>query len=139
MNYTENYQLPQWVESDRVLMEDFNDAMTKIDQGMDAISKIALGTYIGTGTYGDTSPNHLELEFQPKLVVLVANAGEMLRNGAVLVFGQTESSGMGSAYSSGSCLNLSITWAENGLTWYGKDAERQLNKENTTYFFFALG
>ena len=31
MNYTENYQLPQWVESDRVLMDDFNDAMRKTD------------------------------------------------------------------------------------------------------------
>lgn len=31
MNYTENYQLPQWVESDRVLMEDFNGAMSKVD------------------------------------------------------------------------------------------------------------
>ena len=32
LNYTKNYQLPQWVESDRVLMEDFNDAMAKVDQ-----------------------------------------------------------------------------------------------------------
>ena len=31
LNYTENYQLPQWVESDRVLMEDFNTAMRKTD------------------------------------------------------------------------------------------------------------
>ena len=34
MNYTENYQLPQWVESDRVLMDDFNNAMRKIEGGI---------------------------------------------------------------------------------------------------------
>ena len=34
MNYTTNYHLPQWVESDRILMEDFNDAMAGIDQGL---------------------------------------------------------------------------------------------------------
>ena len=34
MNYTNNYHLPQWVESDRILMEDFNDAMAGIDQGI---------------------------------------------------------------------------------------------------------
>lgn len=34
MNYTENYQLPQWVESDRVLMEDFNDTNAKVDQAL---------------------------------------------------------------------------------------------------------
>ena len=25
MNYTTNYHLPQWVETDRILMDDFND------------------------------------------------------------------------------------------------------------------
>ena len=34
MNYTTNYHLPQWVESDRIMMEDFNDAMAGIDQGL---------------------------------------------------------------------------------------------------------
>ena len=31
MNYTENYQLPQWEETDRVLRKDFNAAMEKVD------------------------------------------------------------------------------------------------------------
>ena len=34
LNYTENYQLPQWVESDRVLMDDFNAANAKVDQAL---------------------------------------------------------------------------------------------------------
>ena len=34
MNYTTNYHLPQWVESDRILMEDFNEAMENIDGGI---------------------------------------------------------------------------------------------------------
>ena len=34
MNYTTNYHLPQWVESDRIMMEDFNAAMAGIDQGI---------------------------------------------------------------------------------------------------------
>ena len=32
LNYTENYQLPQWVESDRVLMDDFNSLNSKLDE-----------------------------------------------------------------------------------------------------------
>ena len=36
MNYTNNYHLPQWVESDRILMEDFNDAFETIDTAMSA-------------------------------------------------------------------------------------------------------
>ena len=34
MNYTENYQLPQWEESDRVLMADFNAAMSNIENAL---------------------------------------------------------------------------------------------------------
>ena len=34
MNYTTNYHLPQWVETDRIRMEDFNQAMADIDEGI---------------------------------------------------------------------------------------------------------
>ena len=36
MNYTTNYHLPQWVETDRIQMEDFNQAMADIDTGVAA-------------------------------------------------------------------------------------------------------
>ena len=36
MNYTTNYHLPQWVETDRIQMEDFNQAMADIDEGLTA-------------------------------------------------------------------------------------------------------
>ena len=34
MNYTTNYHLPQWVETDRIQMEDFNQMCAAIDQGI---------------------------------------------------------------------------------------------------------
>ena len=34
MNYTTNYHLPQWVETDRIMMEDFNQAMADIDESL---------------------------------------------------------------------------------------------------------
>ena len=43
MNYTTNYHLPQWVETDRIQMEDFNDAMSGIDGGI-AAAKAAADT-----------------------------------------------------------------------------------------------
>ena len=36
MEYTENYHLPQWEPTDRVLREDFNDAMSDIDDALQA-------------------------------------------------------------------------------------------------------
>ena len=34
MNYTKNYRLPQWVKSDRIMMDDFNAAMNSMESGM---------------------------------------------------------------------------------------------------------
>ena len=42
MNYTENYQLPQWAESDRVLMEDFNHTMINLEGALNDKAKILL-------------------------------------------------------------------------------------------------
>ena len=36
MNYTQHYQLPQWVDSDRIMMDDFNDMTAKLDSGLAA-------------------------------------------------------------------------------------------------------
>ena len=41
MEYTTNYHLPQWVESDRIMMEDFNDAMSGIDGGINEAKEAA--------------------------------------------------------------------------------------------------
>ena len=41
MNYTTNYHLPQWVESDRILMGDFNDAMAGIEAGLGSNAQAA--------------------------------------------------------------------------------------------------
>ena len=37
MNYTANYHLPQWVETDRILRTDFNDAYQKLDAALDGL------------------------------------------------------------------------------------------------------
>ena len=39
MNYTQHYQLPQWVETDRIMMDDFNDMTAKLDSGLAELSE----------------------------------------------------------------------------------------------------
>lgn len=36
MNYTENYHLPQWEETDQIMRVDFNEAMSNLDSGLTA-------------------------------------------------------------------------------------------------------
>ena len=77
MNYTENYHLPQWVETDRVQMEDFNQMCADIDQGIKGAKDTAetalaslpyvVGTYTGDGT---TESRTVTLGFKPSFLVI---------------------------------------------------------------------
>ena len=128
-NYTEHYQLHQWEGSDSFLRTDFNEDLAKIDNALNQLAgstlHIASGSYAGTGEAGAEHPNHLTLEFVPKMVVLTVDAGKELENGTVLINGQTRSSGMGTSYSGASCLDLYITWSGQGISWYGAEGENK--------------
>lgn len=56
MNYTENYQLPQWAKSDRILMDDFNLAMTIIEHGLSA-NAINVSAALSTANTAKTAAN----------------------------------------------------------------------------------
>lgn len=73
MNYTTNYHLPQWVESDRILMEDFNDAMETIDEGLTEAYRpdnlpYVIGSYTGNG---DTQT--ITVGFRPNYLIIGAS------------------------------------------------------------------
>ena len=70
MNYTENYQLPQWEKSDRIMMEDFNDAFQKVDTA----TRILVGSYTGNGKSGEDNPRSLSFTFTPMLVIITARS-----------------------------------------------------------------
>ena len=81
MNYTENYHLPQWEETDRIMRVDFNDAMANLEEGMTnaqtaadkaqktadaaAILPYAIGTYTGAGVNQE-----INVGFRPRLVII---------------------------------------------------------------------
>ena len=78
MNYTQNYHLPQWEKTDRVLMEDFNDAMAGIESGITEAKTAAghaqntaeqipfvIGSYYGNGKTLD-----VDMGFRPRFVII---------------------------------------------------------------------
>lgn len=71
MNYTENYHLPQWEESDRVMMKDFNQMCASIDEGIGAAAEkpYVFGTYYGKGTIS----HDVEIGFRPSLLLVFCN------------------------------------------------------------------
>ena len=78
MNYTENYHLPQWEESDRVMRTDFNQMCADIEAGLEQNAQAAaqaqstakektfsLGTYRGNGIF-----QSVEVGFHPSFVMI---------------------------------------------------------------------
>ena len=154
MDYTQNYHLPQWVETDRILMDDFNEAYSAIAAALDghdtALSDLqaadtALETslaakgdcslyttsYAGTGTSGASNPSSLTFPARPKLVVICQEN--------IIAFLVPDSRKMLILYAggivTGVILNTSNT---NTLSWYSGHPDYQMNYSGKTYHVVAL-
>lgn len=145
--YTEHYQLHQWEPSDPFLRTDFNEDFKKIDTALEEKGncRVMVGNYVGTGKYGETSPNHLDFPFLPEVVMITGGSYRatslFLRpntNGAA-----NDTAGMGSI--------LVLEWNQNGLSWYvdgwasggsvsgSISSEGQLNELGESYTYLVIG
>jgi len=136
MTKTTNYQLNQWAKSDRIRMDDFNADNAKIDAAIKAVAeggvKLAVGSYVGTGSYGASNPNTLTFASQPKLVIIFGAYTIIAPNPAQWA-PTLDSSGVNQTY------GCSLVWNENQLSWSNSYAERyQCNTADTTYHYIAL-
>ena len=107
--------------------------------------KIATGSYVGTGTYYSNNPNTLNFDFEPNVLIVVADGRNSSYPGFVIVRGQSYSNGIGSYSNSAVGYDLRIAWAGNSVSWYTTNtfdhgrAYAQLNAEGVTYRYIALG
>ena len=151
MNYTENYQLNQWEPTDRVLREDFNSDNAKLETALSEMAaqmagfgncRMAVGSYVGSGGKGPSSPVTLTFDFSPKfLFVRGENYATSLYgfSGWFLWCAGGDMAKPGMAGGSTSYPNV-ITANGNTISWYnGYDAGYQLNAAQQTYYYVALG
>ena len=139
MNYTQNYQLPQWAETDRIMMEDFNDAFAKVEEHC-GNCRIAAGSYVGTGEYGEAHPCSLTFDFPP--LILWLDVTNQFGSGAHMVWfrGQTAAEYPGNVNA-----DFTITWEGNTVSWYqtyssgDSGPAYQLNVEGTEYHYIVAG
>ena len=132
MNYTENYQLPQWVETDRIMMEDFNEAMAKVDEGC-GNCRIVYGSYVGTGLASMDHPNMLTFTQTPKFVAIANNDTHLfLVQGVAYAY----------VYKQENTYRNQVNWTDTGVSWNVpnnyQDAYAQMDTEGSTYFYIAL-
>ena len=76
MDYTETYHLPQWAESDRIMMEDFNQMCRDMETGLTASQREAaqkgfvIGSYTGDGKKMDQGGQVIRLGFRPRFLII---------------------------------------------------------------------
>ena len=163
MEKTENYGLNQWDAQDAIKRTDFNADNAKIDAALGEHStalnehaaalalcgncKIACGSYVGTGVYGETNQNSLTFAFEPKLLFVSGSAFAYSSGNSmtltVLIYSEGAS---GYAHYTGNG-NVGGVTTRTGKTiqWYGLAASAttgagtQLNKSGETYYWIAIG
>jgi hypothetical protein len=101
-------------------------------------TKVAVGTYTGTGTYDSLNPNSLTLSFAPKLVVILCDDSRS----QVLLSPQ---SGLGTHWyyvaSTVYARGLTVLASGNTVLWYYPwgDAVGQANAIGYKYYYVAIG
>lgn len=157
-NQTENYALNQWELSDSVVMADFNADNQKLDSALMALSQkidttaaqlaaaiphVQVGTYVGTGTYGEDHPNTLTFDFEPKLVIInnvifldqIVNEHESYNLIAVRGARRTIA-----YFFSGADTKVTLNWSGNALIWYSNGSSgEQGNISEAVYHYIAIG
>ena len=96
-------------------------------------TKIEVGSYTGTGTYGSGSKNSLTLDFAPKKISIINSTGIVF--GELIINGSTV---YGYSYS-GSFVALTGSISGNTISWYAADAAKQLNASGVAYIYVAEG
>lgn len=105
--------------------------------------KTATGSYAGTDTYGESNPNSLTFDFEPKVVVITSivpdsesvQMGILTAHGGMVWNGEYDRNTSGGTYSQ-PALNSAING--NTVTWYSNNAN-QLNSLGKIYHYFAIG
>ena len=131
-----------------------DDVLQVIHQSLDGRVRIAAGTYIGTGTYGEAYPCTLTFPFFPKFVYLFKTPSIYAVTGNLSGASRTDQVIIPSQISSfqvienidGSLVNVTnqVTFsdADNSISWYTSsrnNAAAQMNKAEQTYGYFAIG
>ena len=100
---------------------------------------IETGSYAGTGTYGESNPNSLTFDFEPKIVFLRQRVSDTISSKilSVLTYGNSSTynvEGTSSHY------YITVNWNGKTVSWYSnQESSYQMNGSKTTYSYVAIG
>ena len=122
-------------QSNLLRMLNINDYNNIIDNSI----KIETGSYVGTGTYGQSNRNRLTFEFEPKILFTLSKDA----TGAMMTINGSSAS---TAYLATYVGTNRITFSGNTVSWYWQDGGNsstypnvQQNQSRMTYNYIAIG
>ena len=83
---------------------------------------MAVGSYVGSGTFGKDNPNSITLDFTPQMVIISGGNKSLNISNTLKTGGET----------AGYIENKKVTW-------YSTSADAQLNTSEVTYTYIAIG
>ena len=146
MDYTTNYQLPVWAETDRILRTDFNDMTEKIetsfsshDTALETMQanvdkkgncQIYITSYVGAGQSGSSHSLSFTFPARP-ILVLVTRGNDLPR---MLLMRDHRK-----AKSSHSSDVATVTWPNtgSGVSWYASVKKKKSENTRKSSYFFA--
>lgn len=99
-----------------------------LDQVTQYPAQVVTGSYVGTGTYGKSSPNTLRFVFAPKLAIVMAAGAASMGESTGMVWTGNPTVG-----------TKTVTADGNSLSWYGNSVANQLNTSGTRYYYTVIG
>lgn len=156
--YSKSQTYPQsqlYTRSQLYTQSQIDSMINSINTALDRKARIQTGSYVGTGTYGESNPCSLTFDFAPKFIIFTnrkisrsgyasiftyPNAGShfIMINTQILTTTYIEGTGFGI---SGRDSNPYGAKSEDGKTiyWFSREsAESQFNAQNYTYYWVAF-
>lgn len=109
-------------------------------------ARAQFGSYVGTGTYGKSNQNTLNLSFTPKFLLVMNSdkptSSRSYANFALFVYGVANGITVGPS-SANYEIPLYATWNKNSVSWYNSNSDYgetgQMNNSGITYRYVAIG
>lgn len=121
---------------DYVTQEELNTTLAS------GYSKIAMGSYTGTGGYNTGSPNTLSFSFTPVFLFVCPKKNPNTTQSYMFfaIYGQEEAWVDFTVGNSTGHHSVILSWTQNAVSWYNTaNEQRQLNLSGVLYQYIIIG
>lgn len=141
--YSKSQTYPQsqlYTRSQLYTQSQIDSMINSINTALDGKARIQTGSYVGTGTYGESNPCSLTFDFEPSVIMISGKGGFTgyeAQNTIVAVNKSPLSTIIHGQYP----FSVNVNFNGNQVSWYttADNPGYQANDTNYTYSYAAIG